>query len=85
MFVACLKFRSTYQFELNEDRTGFRLANSLIDKVAASDEMTQFYSVIKAVITARNEVASVKPLVILRYWLVIIGILCSTFVETSGL
>jgi hypothetical protein len=38
MFVAGVKFESTYHFELNENRTGFRLANSLIDKVAGSDE-----------------------------------------------
>jgi hypothetical protein len=75
MFVACLKFGSTYQSELNEHITGFRLANSLIDKVGGSDELTQFYSVIKAVVTARNEVASVKLSAILRYWHVVVGIL----------
>jgi hypothetical protein len=29
MFVAGAKFGSNYHFELNENRTGFRLANSL--------------------------------------------------------
>ena len=44
IFVAGGKFESTYHFELNENRIGFRLANSLTDETVGGDEreVTQF-------------------------------------------